>query len=421
MRLVILALTAFVALMLCVANPARGAEATGPFQFGNLIYRLPDAGWSRGGVQPRYLRLNLEENRSTGIFLLRGQAIDENTDLHEWAPKQLNALNDVLNAGQAESGRAKVQQQQVSDSKVRSTGVVVVTQVLNDGAQTPLFRIAIALRARDRGEMLVLEARGGDDVRKHSAILDTFAADLHLVNLGADPLLGQPTPGDLDGVYWGMKMTYGIGGMKSRPAYFIFSKAGRFHRDIPAGASLVDFDFDRFCSESPEKTGNYCVADGKLLLDFADGDHEECDIAPSERPNRFKIKGSNYEPLTAPADDAVFDGAYEYSTYDSFGPGSGMSGGVSAGKSFKLTKDRTFESDHFSSAFGSIKNSAGEATAHFAAADTEKNKRYGSYAIRQGMLVLTDATDGAVAQLNILRTEDASILFIDGKSYLLAK
>lgn len=392
----------------------RPAPKLGPYQFDNVLYTLPAPDWTKGRTWPDRVVVFPKDGSGVFVYVLRGGPLN-GADLQHWLETRLDAFNADLNADAIDSEKKKVVKQEIKPAQAGAAGTVLMaTATVESKSRGKSIRIAIGRQVKDRGECVVMEASRPPEAQKWVKPFVEFATTLRFVNAGAPPLLGPPTPGDLDGLYSATVVGYTIGGMDVHQNYYLFSKSGRFYDGLPRGAALKAFDLDKAVTASPADAGNYTVASGRIKLAFADGRVEESDLKRTS-DNALDMLNGTYRPVPLPPDDIKLAGSFTCFHYSAFTVGSGVNGGVASSRTYSFTRDGHYTFGKFAGASGSFENGAGDHTGGFATSSAPKDQR-GRYAVRDGLLTLT-ADDGSVTRHSFV-TFDISMLVIDGATYL---
>ena len=395
-----------------VVGVAHAAEV-GPFQFDNVIYS-PPTGWEKGRTEEQYVVLYDDERGSyhyLRLYRSRPLPTDIETWLTDFAKKDVEddeVFDKVISTRTIRVGRTDCKMLAVSVRDRRDEG-----------------RIYIAMHVGDRLELLRFEGPAGDEaeIRKtvttFGRLADDFLSSLRFVSKGTPPLLGEPKPGPLKGVYYGIRFQVGVDGMmESRTHFYVFDESGRFLDAMIDGVSTNAPDFDAILRDHPNDGGNYEVRGGQIHFTYADGETDEDDFQLDEEVNHvigrpsIRLNGTWLAPLDPPADGTRLDQTFSSLFVHSTGFGDNSSS-VSGGRSITLGKNGRFETSGFTSVNGSAE--MGDARTTWAG-HNKRPDRGGTYAIKDGLITLT-FDDGEVQARSILLASD-SLLYLDGSQFL---
>ncbi len=246
------------------------------------------------------------------------------------------------------------------------------------GDETQMF---IAFRMDDRWEMIHFEgeARTADDMKdSQAAMREEFLPILKTIGFvseGAKPVLGEPTPGKLDGTWFGSKLRYGVSQYEIDDVIYTFWSNGRFFEGVPL-SGISKFDAQEAIMTKTSKVGNYYLEGERVMLEYADGDEDSLkfdDDAISD--------GTAYlSKVRLPEDGFRFKGTLSNFRYSSFS--GGVNGGVASSSSWKFFEDGSFESDSFVGTSGSFDGGGGFAISN----DTDLKR--GRYQVADGLIHL---------------------------------
>ncbi|MEO1535625.1 MAG: hypothetical protein AAFS11_08725, partial [Planctomycetota bacterium] len=246
-----------------------------------------------------------------------------------------------------------------------------------------------------------------------SPTFSTLAATKRFIPDGAEPVLGDPTPGPLSGAFAGVEQRFGLNGLQFETAIMQFSKSGRFYDGMPTGGSLKTISPADVLFRFPQECGNYTIKGDTIELRYATGETETMEFERDGDGN-LRLDGVYYGRLDPIADGTRLDGTYRDFNYTSFTPGSGVTGGVATERTITLTRTGRWEATRFAGAFGNFDDGAGNTTGGFATSNDKPEQR-GTYEIANGVLVLADES-GLVTRKSILLMD--GLLLLDGTSYL---
>jgi hypothetical protein len=359
--------------------------AAEPYQHGNVIFDLP-AGWSVGGVDDLGTLTILsdlpdDECEFCYVYIAAGEKVAGRAD--SWL--QTNAgrfvdTDDIDPPVVAPMGSA-----QIFNLKGRP-GAMLGQTVDSD------LQMLISVQLFGRMELFGFEmpASDEDQLAAHTSV---FTRDImpmiesaRFVSEGAKPLLPDPVPGPLNGIYWGFSTgwTLGFDGMMQMDIdnrFLSFWPGGRFYDGTPPNGTK-DFDpAERLQAGDPD-WGSYTVKGNTLTLHFVTGRVEDLALTG----DGIDDDGTAMSALDLVPDGTRLSGSTNDFFYSGFMPGAGVTGGVSTNSNVLYRQDGTFLHEHSASAAGNFE-SGGDLTGGYAT--NSENATEGSYEIRDGLIVLT--------------------------------
>ena len=367
-------------------------------QFDETIYQLSSS-WKQGKTEENWTTLYHEEVSRASIRIFRATSVPRS--VKKRLQRKIRGLFDADDRDDIDSWNYK--SGTLNGRKWFSCGTRVGREI----------RIGIAQEVKQRLFVSVLSLRvprqiDGSEIKKLSSEFVQFCMDQRFIAEGAKPLLGPPTRGELNGVFW--KTAYRTNldlSLSFEQDFYLFSSSGRFFRGLPADKSVKSFDFDDAVKSVPDKAGNYIVQNEKVILNYATGRQDSETIATEN--------SKGLKRAMAPADGSMLEGLYVDFHYSGFSPGSSVKGGVSSQKTFNFSKTGEFESNRFSGAFGNFESN-GSTTGGFANG-VKAPIRQGTYEIKGGALVLK-LSDGRKAICSIVQIGE-KLIFINGSRYLM--
>ena len=259
------------------------------------------------------------------------------------------------------------------------------TRTIKDrGSEIQMF---VAYDLEDRWEMIHFEGEADDleELTESQATMkEEFLPIIRTISFmseGAKPVLGDPTPGKLDGTWSGKKISYGMNlDLSTRiditNVIYTFWPDGRFFKGVPL-TGLSKFDPREAVLTTTSKVGNYRIRGGKVVLSYADG-----------RTKSLKLKGdtmrdgnAHLSKVRLAKDGFRFKGTLSNFRYSPFG--AGISGGVASSSNWEFFKDGTYESDSFTGASGRFDGGGGFSTS------TDPDAKRGRYKVADGLIRLT--------------------------------
>jgi hypothetical protein len=393
-RLTLLLLTGC-ALQLCAA--AASAEMR---QFANMVYELPN-GWEPNGETDGRLELRYEDDddRCDNCRILIDSGAEGGGPVQEWrdavaAPgKNMSVVGDP-----------QLRQDSIGEWPVE----VMLRQIEDDGRAK--FQAYFAIDLPTRNELIIFEgsARDEETFNRSLAMLNDaippMLNGLRFISEGADPVLGPPEPGDLEGPWFGTAIRNQYNGLSGTLDLVVdkrlmtFYADGRFFRGIPpTGAGPLDFE--GLVTSDETGVGNYVVVNGEVELRFADGGVSRMRIINDSTIDAGRV---DIYPAKFPPDGFRFAGVIQSASYTAFGPG--IAGGVGSESTQVFRRDGTYTDSSFTGAFGSFDSGGGFTTT------TEQPEQSGHYEVAAGLITLTPPEGESQTTWIILEGEDSVII-----------
>ena len=258
------------------------------------------------------------------------------------------------------------------------------------------MQILFAIQLFGRMELIGFEASAYDeaDLAEGMAVFQRDVLPMiegaRFVSEGAEPLLPDPQPGDLQGVWWGTSTWWSMGldGMMTMEIdhhWLTFWPDGTFYDGTPPQGTALFDRIERLAAGDMD-WGSYRADGGQLTLSYASGEVETYDIEDDQftKGDRTMFQ---IEPL---ADGTKLDGIVSTIFVSGFTPGIGLSGGVTRMTDTRYTPDGTWAFGSYAGASGTFENGGGFATG-------SEQSEYGRYEVKDG-LVVRYAEDGSVAR-----------------------
>ena len=348
-------------------------------QFGNIVFETP-AGWEVNGKEGERLELRYDsdDDRCTGCRILLDPGQAATSDIGPW----LDAAT-ALDADMTMMGEPQRREDTVDDWPMHA----LLRQVEADGR--PVFQAFFAIALSDRHELVIFEAPARDEesFNRHLATMNADVVPLlngmRFVSEGAEPLLGAPARGDLEGPWFGTGVRNRYNGLSGTLELVVdeqlmtFYRDGRFYDGIPPSGS-GPLDFDGLVAAGETRLGNY-VRDGDTIeLRYVDGD-----VSSLRMPNRNGIQAGNVtmRPATFPPDGYRFAGVIQSMSYTALG--AGISGGVGSERTTVFYEDGTYVASSFTSVSGTFDTGGGFAGA------AERPDTRGRYDVADGLITMT--------------------------------
>lgn len=363
----------FLIVALFIATPG-SAFAKEWRQVGNIVF-TPPADWRMSDIRPEgWARLSPSGDealcKSCQIFVHIGS--EPNGKFADWVAERMKiALGD----------KRLIERKPAESSSDPNLGKIVNIFQRVKGRREEI-QIFSAFDAGDHWEMIHFSGSGKAG-RDTVTTLLTFSQEyakvlrsIRLISKGADPVLGEPVAGELDGIWFGRRVETSMGAnfvmsMRIIPRIFSFWPDGRFYEGVP-DTGFEGFDYDTAALSQTTETGNYTLEDGELVLDYADGDQK---IMPHNELI-FRDRDARLRRAQIAKDGYRFEGVISSFRYSPFS--SGVSGGVAAASDMRFFKDGTFSGDKILSTTGS----------NFSTLSKSAKER-GTYEISNGLIHLT--------------------------------
>ncbi len=395
------------AFIVCATLLAATSATAERRQHGNIVYDLPPD-WSTGrlenGVQT--LICNGPEEVCDFCYVYFGPGAEATGDLAGWLAEQ-----SLLFADEDDLDSVEVYE----EAKVVSTDprdfAMMFQEVGGD------LQVLFALEASGRYEIVAFEG-GAYDEEETAQSLAFLQSDvtgwidsLRYVSEGTAPLMPDPVPGGMAGLWygWHQSTTFGIDMVMQLTVEhrrLVFWPDGHFYDGTPP-SGLQPIDPAALAAAYDADWGIYRERPGVIELTYVDG-----------RTERLTADGDGWadgdstltlvEPL---ADGTMLDGTISSFSFTGFTPGTGMSGGVSSSSSTTFFPNGTYEGESFGGAFGGFSDGFGNSTGGFAT-DSGVEANGGTYKVRGGLLIMRPA-DGGPLTSEFIHPVDDSILIGD--------
>ncbi len=377
-------------MILCLVLPALPCAAQ-TYQFANTIYDIP-AGWKQGAINDglQYIIPEDFDGRcgKCRIMLALGQPADPGQPLTAVIEARRIAFVD-------EDARDDVVVIQPARALRSGTQEIALIGQLVDG---DTLQIVFATRLRDRIEVMAFSGPAEDEAEltETSTVFSTDAMPLftgaRFVSEGAAPLMPPARPGDLDGVYYGLSTSWALGldgmlKMTLNHRILVFWADGHFYDGTPPDG-LRTPDVAALMAAGDTDVGTYTRRRRDIVLTYASGETETFDLRGEvlQDGDRPLLRG---EPV---ADGTPLSGTISSFSFTALGPTiGGASSGLTNASTLVLSGDGTWVSDGWSGAAATFDNGAGYAT-------SASDGNQGRYAVRDGLVIRTDASGTEVAR-----------------------
>ncbi|MGL4238108.1 hypothetical protein [Tabrizicola sp.] len=355
-----------------------GAE---PRQHGNLIYDLPDnwyLGHNSAGI--RTLVYDGDDEICQFCYIYLSAGVQKSGDLAAFVEEKAPLFVD-------EEDRDDITVLQppsvstIGPMSIALYGLKVDSNIV----------IYMGFELPDRFELVAFDGYAYDEeeLTKSLAVFENEVQPLFLslqfVSMGAQPLLPEPEPGPLSGVYWGWhnETSLGLDGMmrvEIDHRLLVFWEDGYFFNGEPPEGTKP-LDRDALMEVANDDFGTYTVSGDTLSLIFADGVKEEL----SADGDAWNDGDASLYQVTPLADGTTIDGSISSFFYTGFTPGTGLEGGMSASSLTEFKPDGTYTGSSFSGASANFVNGVGDLTGGFTTGNEESQG--GRYEIRDGLLI----------------------------------
>lgn len=366
------------ALVSCLAAPL-AAETR---QHGNVVFDIP-AGWVMGntlddGTLILRSKLPNDECEYCRIYITPGSRTTGRADT--WVETQSRRFVDE---GDTPTITSLVRPDVMN---LKGRPAAMLGQKVDSDLQ-----ILFAIQLFGRMELIGFEAPAFDEADLAEG-MTTFQRDVapmvegaRFVSEGAKPLLTDPEPGPLTGLYWGYSTYWSMGldGMMSMQLdhqFLVFWTNGHFYEGTPP-QGLSTFDPTPALEKGDMSWGRYQVDGGDLTLTYASGETAQLTIS-GETLTRGDATLHRVEPLP---DGTKVDGSLSTFFHTGFSPGSGLEGGVSALNYTVFNPDGTWTHSASGGASANFVDGAGATTGGFATGS--ESDHTGRYEVKDGLMI----------------------------------
>jgi hypothetical protein len=377
---------AILCLLLCLAALPAAAE---PRQYGNVIYDAP-ATWVQGSIRygARVLLHEAPDDLCEFCYVYIGLGGPRSGSLTGFLQFRATSFVD-------DEDKAGVEIMQ-APTVTKLGPYDAALMGIKTGSD---FQILVGIELPDRFEIFVFEGQGYDeaDLATSMSVFQTevigMFESLQFVSEGAAPLMPDPRPGDMDGLWWGWRTGFtmqmdGTMQMEVQQRHIVFWPDGHFFDGTPP-MGLLPISPPNLTDKGDTDFGTYAVAGDTLTLSFMTGEVETLTREDDGWAEGDRVL-ARVEPL---ADGERIDGFVSSFFYSGFTPGSGVTGGVTSSSSTTFLPDGTYTGESFGGAFGNFENGSGDLTGGFST-NSGTDERGGTYEIAGGMLIQTPSDGG---------------------------
>jgi hypothetical protein len=350
-------------------------------QHGNLIYDLPEnwyAGRNEAGI--RTLVYDGDDAICEFCYIYLSAGAKKSGDLASFVEEKAPLFVD-------EDDRDDItvmQPPSISDAgpiKLALYGLKVDSNIL----------IFMGFELPDRFELVAFDGYAYDEeeLAKSLALFEKAAQPMFLslkfISMGATPLLPEPEPGPLSGVYWGWHNTTSLGldgmmRMEVDHRLLVFWEDGQFFDGEPPEGTRP-LDRQALMAVANDDFGTYSVSGNTLSLVFADGQKEDL----SADGDGWKDSDATLNPVTPLANGTTITGSVSSFFYTGFTPGTGLEGGMSSSSLTEFKPDGTYSGSSFSGASANFVNGIGDLTGGYTTGS--EGSQGGRYEIKDGLLI----------------------------------
>jgi hypothetical protein len=384
--------------------PMAGAET---LQHGNIIYSLP-ANWDTGILEDGIQTLihDPPDEACEYCYLHLGPGAAKSGSLVDYVTEVGPSFVDADDRGSIEV---------VQPAEMSSIGTVNVALYAFRADGDPFFVFGFELT--DRFEVIAFEGYAGYEGEAMDATMATLQnqvvpmlSSLQFVSEGAASLMPAPTPGPLQGVWWGWYQYTGLGmdmmvRLEIDHRRLVFWNDGYFYDGTPP-TGLAPLDEAALRAAGDGQFGTYAKIGSKVELTFATGERESLrliDDGGLQDDNRDLFA---YDTV---ADGTRLNGGVSSFFYSGFTPGAGIEGGVSSSSSTTFLPDGTYTGESFGGAFGNFVDGGGSTTGGFATGG-DGNATGGRYEIRDGVLIQYPHDGSPPSVSMVIRTEEGLLI-----------
>jgi hypothetical protein len=367
-------------------------------QFGNILYELP-ADWWVGTPEDGVLMIfsDMTGDRCEFCKMLLATGRNGGGQVTTFLQGEIARFVEEEDRGDIEV-LSPPEQTAMGGRKAALAGIKVGSDM----------QFLIAVQLDGRFELMGFEGNAYDeeDFAESMAVFQEVALPMFegitYLSEGAESLLPAPVPGDLDGLWWGWKTSWvmqldGMMQMEVDQRRIVFWPDGYFYDGTPP-EGLKPLNRDRLAGAGVTEFGVYETVGNEVRLTYADGAVE---VIPREGDELVDGERRMFAVETLP-DGATIQGTVSSFFYTGFTPGSGVSGGVSAGSDTTFRADGTYTGSSFGGAFGNFE-SGGDVTGGFATSSGDETG--GRYEIRDGLVIQYPSDGGAPSASLVYRTE----------------
>jgi hypothetical protein len=393
-------LLTFAAMIHRQAEVATLVPQPGQFQFGNVIYVLPQ-GWTMGrnddGVQ--VILSDLPEDLCAYCYVYVSAGFPSGGTLADFLSQHQADFTDA----EDRAGIAIM----APPAPLTASGQQAMMMGIKIGSD---FQILVAYDLGQRFELLAFEGYAYDQAELTEGMavfsdqISPMFDSLQFVSAGAQSLLPAPTPGTLSGLYWGtaLEQSWGID-LTLRfdivsHSYFFWTD-GQFYNGTPTDG-LRPLNRAALLAAGDVNFGVYRQQGDKIILTYSTGIKQELTVSGTSL-----VLDDLTLDLTPPmADGSRIEGTISAFSYSGFTPGAGIDGGMSASSSTTFFKDGTYIGESFGGGFGTFDLGGGG----FSTGSSDTTG--GQYAVRDGLITLTPNDGSAPGSRIIVDTSDGIMI-----------
>ncbi len=392
-------------LVLGLIAPAMAQAET--LQHGNIIYTLPphwDTGIVEDGIQT--LIYDPPDEICEYCYIHLGPGAARSGSLAAYVARMAPLFADADDRDRIEI---------VQDPTATSIDAMNLAMTAFKVDGDPYFVFGFELR--DRFEVIAFEGYGGydgDGLDGTMTVLQNqivpLLSDLRFVSEGAAPLMPDPVPGPLNGVWWGWYQYTGLGldmmiRLEIDHRRIVFWNDGYFYDGTPPNG-LAPMDAAALLAAGNGQFGTYRKIGSKVDLTFATGETESLRLIDD---GGLQDANRDLFPYDTVADGTRLNGGVSSFSYTGFTPGSGIEGGISTSSSTTFLPDGTYTGESFGGAFGNFVDGGGSTTGGFATGG-DGTASGGRYEIRNGILIQYPNDGSPPSGSLVIRTDEGLLI-----------
>jgi hypothetical protein len=397
MRLICLVLSLILA-------PMAHAET---LQHGNVIYTLPpnwDTGILEDGIQT--LTYNPPDDVCEYCYIHIGAGAAKSGSLTDYVTRVTPLFVD-------EDDRENIQI--VQEPAATSLGEMSLSMSAIKVDGDPVFIFGLELT--DRFEVIAFEGYAGYEGDALDATMATLQnqivpmiSGLKFVSEGAAPLMPEPSPGPLNGMWWGWYQYTGLGldmmiRLEIDHRRMVFWNDGYFYDGTPPNG-VAPLDAAALRAAGDGDFGTYRKIGSKVELTFVTGETESLRLIDD---GGLQDDNRDLFPYDTVADGTRLNGGVSSFSYTGFTPGSGIEGGISTSSSTTFLPDGTYTGESFGGAFGNFVDGGGSTTGGFSTG-SDGNADGGRYEIKNGVLIQYPNDGSAPSVSMVIRTQEGLLI-----------
>lgn len=365
-----------------------------PRQYGGVIYDLP-SGWIKGRERDTHLTIlsDLPNDRCEFCYIHLAPPVPFTGSLTDWLTANQGRFVD-------EDDREDIlviqppEPTTINDAPAAFLAVYTGVEVF----------LLLAIQIGDTAALVGFEgnARDSDDLEETTG---TFFNDvipiienMQFLAPGASGLLPEAVPGDLSGIFWGVAYRTtiqidGTMGFEPRHTQIVFYEDGHFY-DGTAPQGTAGLDRQALLATANTDFGTYERRRRNLTLTYSDGTVDE-----------YRWDGDGWVdgdltliPVAPLADGSTISGRLTDFNYTGFVEGTGLSGGAASASSTTFYPDGTYTGSRVGTVSSTVVTT------------TSRRDTGGTYAIADGLVIMTPGNGDPATQSLIFRVGDSILV-----------